>query len=218
MQKSTLIRRALQSAGVLGSNDDSVPGDYYAPTEQILVSLIDELNSQPDIVFSRKSVKANIVGDDVKFNSSLSGQDIVSVDAAASAPVIYRGTDQYSLVTIEELYSHDGSELVFAYVQGESENTVLFPGSIGGQELRFVYAERIAYDSDPFGAVSVPANYQEYLTFRLAAKAAIHYQMGQEKANALLSEATGCENRVRTTNTAPRVVKTDVQQRLNRYA
>lgn len=218
MQKSKLIRRALQSAGVLGSNDDSIPGDYYAPTEQILVSLIDELNSQSDIVFSRKSIKATINGDEVKFNSSISGQDIVSVDTAASAPVVYLGTDPFSLVTIEDLYSHDASELVFAYVPGESENVVLFPGNIGGKELRFVYAERIAYDTDPFGDVAVPSNYQEYLSFRLASKAAIHYQMGAEKANALLSEAIACENRVGTTNTAPRVVKTDLQQRLNRYA
>lgn len=218
MQKSTLIRRALQSAGVLGSNDDSVPGDYYAPTEQILVSLIDELNSQPDIVFSRKSIKAEILGDEVTFDSSLSGQDIVSVDSAGSAPVVYAGQDQYTLVTLEQLYSHSGDELVFAYTQGEQANYVKFPGDIGGKELRFVYAEKIVCDSDPFGELAVPPNYQEYISFRLASKLAIHYQMGEEKASWLLGEAVRCENRVTSNNIGPRPVKTDLQQRLNRYA
>ena len=190
MKISSLVRKALQDAGIYSSESEAVPSDYLIPCIEMLRDVIQEANSQSAIVFEQSVTSVNVSGDVLTFMPYTDAEQAI-IDGGGTVditdrlvdfipiqpPIAFNSLGRLNRVSMPDLLSFTSDSVVSCYafnmLSDRSEIRFNAPSAGTVTVLRSV---PIVMDDSPGGDVSVPVAFERYLVTKLAESIAIRYQ------------------------------------------
>ena len=214
----TIVKRACQLAGVVTSDDDSVPADYATPVFELLKDLVAQLNVQAEISFGVRKDTLTVNGDKVTFLASgTPAADTVIGFVPLIAPRVIIDKTSLTLSSIDTVLTREASDItVFAFNVANGYSELLFAGPVA-KSATIISNTPLTIDVSPAGNVNVPDSYVSYMTMALAVDVARFYQF-DEKIAILSAKEQSLKTDIAANNVAQAPIRQNLSLALAKYA
>ena len=227
-QTAQIIKKSLKDVGLIISETETVPGEYYAPAFEILKDLIAELNTQSAIIFSQQSDVVNVGSNKLTFKplneteqSIIDGGGTVDLTGRLidfiplTNPIVYYKGSLLDYASYRDVLNAQTSHVVcYTFNITEDCSEIIFNAPV--DTITLLRNVPIVIDDEPYGDVHIPKAYEHFLITKLSEALAIRYQFA-ESASMFAQKAERTGNVLAINATSRRPVRRNLIAGLNRF-
>lgn len=227
-QTAQIIKKSLKDVGLIISETETVPGEYYAPAFEILKDLIAELNTQSAIIFSQQSDVVDVGSNKLIFKplneaeqSIIDGGGTVDLTGRLidfiplTNPIVYYKGSLLDYASYRDVLNAQTSHVVcYTFNITEDCSEIIFNAPV--DTITLLRNVPIAIDDEPYGDVHIPKAYEHFLITKLSEALAIRYQFA-ESASMFAQKAERTGNVLAINATSRRPVRRNLIAGLNRF-
>lgn len=227
-QTAQIIKKSLKDVGLIISETETVPGEYYAPAFEILKDLIAELNTQSAIIFSQQSDVVSVGSNKLIFKplneteqSIIDGGGTVDLTGRLidfiplTNPIVYYKGSVLDYASYRDLLNMPTSHVMcYAFNIAEDYSEIIFNAPV--DSITLLRNVPIVIDDEPYGDVHIPKAYEHFLITKLSEALAIRYQFA-ESASMFAQKAERTGNILATNATSRRPVRRNLMAGLNKF-
>ena len=242
--KSSIFKNAASKVGLEQAEEEGISGDLFRVCEKISTNICAELNNSKAFSFGEDVKQVSNISSEVvtikpyteeeltliaevptyvepytpeqeaniaKYNALMADNNRITDMVIPIKPPVIPG---YRLVSYRDLIMDETDDAVYAYNTKNDSAELVFKKVLSS--FKMLYCIPISVDTEAYGYILIPANYESFFTSKLAVGLAYYFQF-HETAKILEIETTRLGNMVADNNTVKRPILNNSIQKLNKY-